>query len=140
MLGYAENEVMGRQVHELIHHSRPDGSEYPGQDCPMFASYTKGQIHHIDDEVLWRKDGVSFKVEYASQPITKEGRVMGAVVTFRDITERRQAEMELKQNLEDLERFSRLVVGREEKMIRLKEEINALLAEMGKGRKYRVVQ
>jgi PAS domain S-box-containing protein len=61
----------------------------------MYASYTKGVGNHVTDEMLWRKDGCSFPVEYSSTPITKDGKVMGAVVIFRDITERKQAEMNL---------------------------------------------
>ncbi|MCB2225177.1 MAG: transporter substrate-binding domain-containing protein [Desulfarculaceae bacterium] len=140
MLGFSEQEIMGQEVHDLIHHHQADGSEYPVEDCPMWASYTKGQPHHIEDEVLWRKDGSSFPVEYASTPIAKDGKVLGAVVTFRDITERKQAEEELRRNLDELERFSRLTIGREERMIALKQEINQLLETAGKDRKYKIVE
>ncbi|MHB8091464.1 MAG: diguanylate cyclase domain-containing protein [Syntrophales bacterium] len=92
MLGFAEEELSGQSVHDLIHHSHADGSNYPEVDCPMYASYTKGTGSHVTDEVLWRKDGSSFPVEYSSMPITKDGKVMGAVVTFKDITARKQAE------------------------------------------------
>lgn len=94
MLGFAPHELMGQKIHGLIHHHCADGSEYLVEDCPMHASYSKGQTNHIDDEVLWRKDGGSFPVEYASTPIFKQGEVVGAVVTFRDITERLEAERE----------------------------------------------
>ena len=83
MLGFAEEEMLGQSVHALIHHSHKDGSNYPVEDCPMYASYTKAAESHVTDEVLWRKDGSSFPVEYSSTPITKDGKVMGAVVTFR---------------------------------------------------------
>jgi PAS domain S-box-containing protein len=94
MLGFSEEELLGNKIHAIIHHHRADNSEYPVEECPMYDSYTKGEINHIDDEVLWRKDGSSFPVEYASMPIAKEGEVVGAVVTFRDITERLKAERE----------------------------------------------
>ncbi len=94
MLGFAEEEMLGQNVHALIHHSHKDGSNYPVEDCPMYASYTKAADSHVADEVLWRKDGSSFPVDYFSMPITKDGKVMGAVVTFRDITERKRAEQE----------------------------------------------
>ncbi len=139
MLGYTEAEIMGQPVHGLVHHSRPDGSGYPIEECPMHASFTEGTTHQVDDEVLWRKDGGALSVEYFSTPISKEGRVVGAVITFRDVSERKAAEEELRRNLDELERFSRLVVGREEKMIALKEEINQLLEQAGHDRKYKIV-
>ena len=97
MLGFAEEEMLGQSVHALIHHSHEDGSNYPVEDCPMYASYTKAAESHVADEVLWRKDGSSFPVEYSSMPIIKDGKVMGAVVTFSDITERKQAEEKIQQ-------------------------------------------
>jgi len=92
MLGFAEDEMLGQQMHSLIHHSHEDGSNYPVEDCPMYASYTKAVDNHVEDEVLWRKDGSYFHVDYFSTPIIKDGKVEGAVVTFRDITKRKQAE------------------------------------------------
>ena len=95
MLGYEHDELIGQKVHALIHHSHSDGSHYPIEHCPMYAAYTFGEVHHIDDEVLWRKDGSSFEVEYSSVPIMKDDELVGAVVTFRDITERREAEAKM---------------------------------------------
>jgi len=89
--------------------------------------------------VLWRKDGSSFYVSYTSVPIRKDEAVIGAVVVFRDITERKKAEAELKEYVADLERFNRLVIGREERMIQLKEEINGLTEKLGGERKYNIV-
>jgi two-component system sensor histidine kinase/response regulator len=96
MLGYGPEELIGHRVHEKIHHSHADGSEYPKSECPMYLTYTDGKDYFIVDETLWRKDGSSFPVEYTSMPIKKNGQVVGAVVTFRDITERKAAEEELK--------------------------------------------
>jgi diguanylate cyclase (GGDEF)-like protein/PAS domain S-box-containing protein len=92
LLGFAAEELLGQRVHAAIHHSHEGGSIYPVVDCPMYASYTQGAKNQVSDEVLWRKDGSSFPVEYSSTPITKDGQVTGAVVTFRDITDRKQAE------------------------------------------------
>jgi diguanylate cyclase (GGDEF)-like protein/PAS domain S-box-containing protein len=92
--------MLGQSAHALIHHSYEDGSNYPVEDCPMYASYTKATENHITDEFLWRKDGSSFPVEYSSMPIINDGKVMGAVVTFRDITERKQTEDALRQSEE----------------------------------------
>jgi diguanylate cyclase (GGDEF)-like protein/PAS domain S-box-containing protein len=100
MFGFAEEEMLGQRVHALIHHSHKDSSNYPVEDCPMYASYTKATENHITDEFLWRKDGSSFPVEYSSMPIINDGKVMGAVVTFRDITERKQTEDALRQSEE----------------------------------------
>ena len=96
-LGFSEEEMLGQGVHGLIHHSYADGSIYPLEDCPIYASYTKATDSHVTDEVLWRKDGSSFPVEYSSTPITKDGKVMGAVITFQDITERKQSEEKIRQ-------------------------------------------
>ncbi len=79
-------------------------------------------------------------MEYTSTPVTKEGAVVGAVVTFRDITERKKVEAEVKEYVADLERFNRLVIGREERMIQLKEEINGLMEKLGGEKKYKIVQ
>jgi PAS domain S-box-containing protein len=96
MLGYRSDEVIGHEIHPLIHHTHADGSPYPVEDCPMHHSLVQGSFSNVDDEVLWRKDGTSFPVEYTSVPIRKNGSVMGSVVLFRDITERKEAEEELK--------------------------------------------
>jgi PAS domain S-box-containing protein len=91
MLGYGPEELIGHEVHQKIQHSHADGSVYLKDDCPMYLTYADGAEHHIADEVLWRKDGSSFPVEYTSMPIKKNGQVVGAVVTFMDITERKKA-------------------------------------------------
>ena len=98
MLGFAEEEMLGQSIHALIHHSHKDGSTYLVEDCPMDASYTKVAGSHVTDEVLWRKDGSYFSVEYSSTPIIKQGKAIGVVVTFRDITKRRHAEENLQES------------------------------------------
>jgi PAS domain S-box-containing protein len=140
LLGFTEEEMIGQEVHGLIHHSHEDSSPYPKEECPIFATWTLGTQNRATDEVLWRKDGRSFPVEYTSTPIIKEGKVMGAVVTFRDITERRHAEKEMKEHVDELESFTRLTIDREEKMIGLKEEINHLLEQAGREKKYKIVE
>jgi PAS domain S-box-containing protein len=69
MLGFEAEELIGKKIHPLIHHTRPDGTPYPIEACPMYHSLTRGTIGNQDDEVLWRKDGSSFHVEYTSVPI-----------------------------------------------------------------------
>jgi len=138
MLGFSEAELLGQDIHSLIHHSHPDGSNYSAEECPITNSFTKGTTHQVSDEVLWRKDGSPFPVEYSSTAIRKDGRVVGAVVTFRDVSERKRVEEERRQYVEELEGFNKLIVGREEKMIELKEEINDMLVKMGQEKKYKI--
>lgn len=97
MLGYSAEELIGAPSHSLIHHHRPDGSEYPMSECPMYAAYRRGEASRIDDEFLWRKDGTGLPVEYGATPIHKDGIIVGAVVSFTDITERRRGEQQLHQ-------------------------------------------
>ena len=93
MLGYHhEQDVLGKDMHDLTHHSRPDGSPYAKQDCRVHGgTVLRGEKVHSDQEVHWRADGTSFPVEYWARPIVREGRIDGAVVTFMDISERLQA-------------------------------------------------
>jgi diguanylate cyclase (GGDEF)-like protein/PAS domain S-box-containing protein len=100
MLGFVEEEVLGQSAHALMHHSHEDGSNYPVEACPMYASYTIATESSAIEEVLWRKDGSKFSVVYSSMPIIRDGKAMGAVVTFRDITERKQADDVLKESEE----------------------------------------
>ena len=90
--------------HKLIHHTKPDGTPYDRTECPIYAAFSDGAVHRVDDEVFWRKDGTSFPVEYVSTPIHDDERgLVGAVVTFRDITERKLAEEALANAMSQLE-------------------------------------
>jgi PAS domain S-box-containing protein len=88
MFGYAAREIVGRQLHELVHHTRADGSAYPLEECPTALTVRTGQPSAVDDEVYWRRDGTSFAVEYHSMPLRIDGAITGAVLTFTDISER----------------------------------------------------
>ncbi|MHC1763646.1 MAG: PAS domain S-box protein [Verrucomicrobiia bacterium] len=92
MLGFAAEELIGKPCHETFHNHRPDGSNYPKEECPMYAAYKDGKVSRIDDEFLWRKDSSGFAVEYGATPILKDGHVIGSVISFTDITERKEAE------------------------------------------------
>ncbi len=103
LLGYEPSEVLGRNMHELTHHSYQDGSAYPDSACPIFRAFRRGQPCRIDSEVFWRRDGSALPVEYSSHPILDGNKVRGAVVTFVDITERRRADQALRQSRNALE-------------------------------------
>ncbi len=92
ILGYESGEIIGKESHSLIHHSRGDGSPYPAEECPICRANAAGIGCHVDNELLWRKDGSSFATEFSSYPIIENGIFGGAVVTFSDITERKRAE------------------------------------------------
>ncbi|MFC1938267.1 PAS domain-containing protein [Chloroflexota bacterium] len=83
-----------------MHHSKLNGVRYPHEECPIYAAFKDGTIHHGDDEVFWRKDGTCFAVEYTSTPMIEDGKIVGAVVTYQDITERKQVEQALRQSEE----------------------------------------
>lgn len=98
LLGYeCAEEVVGKHVHELIHHSHADGTPYPAENCRMYKAYKTNQNVHCADEVFWRKDGTYFPVEYWSQPIHTDDGMVGAIATFIDIAERKQAEEKIAQ-------------------------------------------
>lgn len=103
LLGYRTEMVLGRNMHELVHHTHADGRHYPECDCPIFKAFRGGQPCRIDDEVLWRADGTPFHAEYTSHPLLDQGRVVGAVVSFVDIGERKRAEAMLRQANDELE-------------------------------------
>lgn len=104
LLGYTPDEVLGRNMHYLIHHSHADARLMPVHDCRIFKAFQQGQGVRVEDEVLWRRDGSSFAAEYASYPIRDGERVVGAVVTFTDITERKRTEAALHAAQVQLER------------------------------------
>ena len=95
MLGYSVEELTGKPMHAMVHHSHVNGSPYPKAECPMYATFNDGQPRNVSDEVLWRKDGSCFRVEYTTHPIVKEGVLMGAVVVLQDITKRLEADERL---------------------------------------------
>jgi len=99
LLGYDDmSELLGKNMHALEHHTRPDGRPYPIEECPIYIGFQNGQGVHRDDEFYWRKDGTCFPVEFWSHPVYRESRTLGAVITFVDITERKQAEAALRKS------------------------------------------
>ena len=92
LTGQDIEEMRGRDLHATLQHSRSDGSPYARTKSPILESLRDGEVHRCDRDVFWRKDGTSFPVEYTSTPLLEEGRITGAVVIFKDITERREVE------------------------------------------------
>ena len=92
MLGYRPEELVGRRMHSLVHHTRPDGSPYPEEECPTERSRRHGRPSRLIEDSYWRKDGTTFPVQLSCSPILSEGALRGVVVTFFDVTDRKQAE------------------------------------------------
>ncbi|SFN29117.1 sigma 54-interacting transcriptional regulator [Marinobacter pelagius] len=103
MLGWRIDELMGRVIHRVVHHSHEDGSLYPLKECPIYAAFRDASVKRVGEDWFWRKDGTGFPVEYTSTPILDNGHPVGAVVVFRDISPRLQAQKELQQALEEVE-------------------------------------
>jgi PAS domain S-box-containing protein len=103
MLGWTAAELLGMRMHDAIHYAREDGSAYPIEQCPQYHAYADGLEGRVDGEVLWRKDGTCFPVEYIAKPLHRDGAVTGAITSFRDISERRAAEAALKESRERLD-------------------------------------
>jgi PAS domain S-box-containing protein len=103
MLGWPAEAIIGRNMHELIHHTHADGRRYAEADCPIYHAFLQGRPCRIDDEVFWRADGSAFDAEYTSHPLVEHGVVQGAVVTLVDISARREAEALLRRTNERLE-------------------------------------
>ena len=95
LLGYKPEELLGRNLHQAMHHSYEDGSPYPLDECPIYRAGQAGVGCQITGDVLWRQDGTSFPSEITSRPIYESGLLKGAVITFADITERMQVQQEL---------------------------------------------
>ncbi len=126
LLHYREpEELLGENMHELIHYKRADGTEFPLEECQIFKAFLKGETVHVEDEVLWRADGTCFPAEYHSYPQRRNGEIVGAVVTFSDITERKRAKDELISANEQL-RGKQYSLEEQNALI---EELNAQLEE-----------
>ena len=108
LTGYQENsELLGRNMHKVIHYAHPGGAPYPVEECGIYQAFSKGLHTHGDDEVFWRKDGTSFPAEYWSRLLHRNHRVIGMVVTFVDVTVRKQAEEAMRNAKEAAEAGSR---------------------------------
>jgi len=90
-------KVSTQHMHNLVHHTRPNGEPYPVEECRIYQAYREHQGINVDDEVMFSADGSSFPAEYWSYPVERDGELVGCVVTFVDISERRRVEEELRQ-------------------------------------------
>ncbi|MFC1843384.1 PAS domain S-box protein [Thermodesulfobacteriota bacterium] len=95
MLGWNAKELIGRSQHYTIHHTKPDGSPYPEEECPISGAIKDGQTHSGTDEIYFKKDGTRFPVDYISTPVIENGEIMGAVITFADVSARKKAEADV---------------------------------------------
>lgn len=109
ILGWKMEELLGQPMHEILHHSLPDGRHYPAHQCPIYAAFKDGQVHQVEDEVFWHKEGHAIAVEYTSTPIYENDKLIGAVVVFNDISARQKAQTELKQANQELARMKALL-------------------------------
>ncbi len=105
LTGWRAEEVMGRSLHDLIHHTQRNGMPHPPEACPVLGVLRGGKSVHKDGDVYWRRDGTPFSVEYTSSLVVQDGRTIGVVVVFTDVTERRQAEETYRATLNILEDF-----------------------------------
>lgn len=122
MTGHQCEELLGQSMHDVVHHSHPNGCSYTREECPIYAAFSDGLVREACDEVFWRKDGTSFPVEYTSTPIYSAGALVGAVVVFRDISARRRTEERLRQALSEVQRLKERLLCENQS---LREEIEA---------------
>ncbi|MES9966468.1 MAG: PhnD/SsuA/transferrin family substrate-binding protein, partial [Sedimenticola sp.] len=107
--GWKAEELIGQNQHDILHHTHADGTPHPRHECPVYATYRDNVPRFVDDDVFWKRDGNCFPVEYTSTPLRDEHEgVVGSVVVFRDISERKQAEEEARQHQMDLAHVARL--------------------------------
>ena len=102
MLGWTTQDLLGHDIHAKIHHHHLNGEQYPSHECPIYQSFRYEQVNRIEDEVFWRKDGKPIRVEYVSTPIYDGPKLVGAVVIFRDITERWENERKLRDAMDQV--------------------------------------
>jgi PAS domain S-box-containing protein len=103
ILGWKKEELVGNNIHDVIHHSHPNGEHYHTHECPIYAAFKDGEVHSVDDEVFWSKKGAPVVVEYKSTPVTENGLLIGAVVVFRDISQRKSTQAKLLKAIKEVD-------------------------------------
>jgi PAS domain S-box-containing protein len=111
MTGWKAPELLYRQLHAMVHHTRMDGTPYPHDECPVHITMADGSTRTVPDDIFWRKDGNSFPVEYVVTPVVENGRVTGSVIVFKDITERKLAEQAQQESEEKARAFAETAVN-----------------------------
>jgi PAS domain S-box-containing protein len=112
MLGYGTDELSGRKMHQLIHHTRANGTPCLPEECCVARSRDTGVGCRVLDDIFWRKDGTTFPVEYSSYPIVSDETTIGSVVAFSDITMRKQAEEARSQLASIVESSEDAIIGK----------------------------
>lgn len=102
LLGRTDGDVLGQNIHYVHHHTHDDGTHYPVEECPIYAAIRDGVVHEGIQEVFWKHDGTPFPVEFTSTPIISDGSIIGAVVVFRDISQRIETEKKLREALTEV--------------------------------------
>jgi len=118
--GYEIEDLLGSDFHELVHHSKPDGTPYPLHECPMYQSLSTGIARREREEVFWRKDGTNYSVAFSSTPLMAKGQIVGAVITFRDVSKQKRAQETLSKYRAHLKN---VVKERTEELTRVKEQL-----------------
>lgn len=106
LLGWEQDDLLGQMSHEAFHHSHGDNSAYPRSECPIYRTGKDGELRRVENDLFWRKDGTSFPVQYVASPRREEDNIVGTVVVFEDITDRKRAEEELQRSNAELKQFS----------------------------------
>ncbi|MEC9413068.1 MAG: sigma 54-interacting transcriptional regulator [Pseudomonadota bacterium] len=122
ILGYKASELAGKNMHKMVHHSNADGTHFRDEDCPIFEAFRDGTVHKIEDDVFWTKSGKPIDVEYTSTPIKDKGTVIGAVVIFRDVTQKKSDHKKLLEALNEVETLKNKL---EQEKAYLQEEIKS---------------
>ena len=122
ILGYSADELAWRNMHSMVHHTHADGGHFCVEDCPIFAAFKDGTVHRVEDDIFWSKSGRPINVEYTSTPIRDNGVIVGAVVIFRDISQKKEDKKRL---LEALSEVKQLQHRLELENAYLQEEINS---------------
>lgn len=130
ILGWQAQDLIGKNIHLAIHHSHNDGSGYCAEDCPIFAAFRDGTVRRIANEVFWNKAGLAVPVEYTSTPVYEDEMLVGAVVIFRDVSERVVAENNLQKTMGELRQALKHV---EQLQQRLELENEYLKEEISEG-------
>jgi diguanylate cyclase (GGDEF)-like protein/PAS domain S-box-containing protein len=140
MTGYESGELLGQNIHEVIHYRKADGTHYPAEACPIYRTLRYGEVQRVVEDLFWTKAGQPLPVEYVTTPIKENGGLVGAVGVFRDITERKAWEEELQKANEQLKLLVAGVEERNRQMTLLNEMGEVLQACQSSEEAYQVIR